>query len=164
MTKLRVFPDTGALLSMIVFPTGQQGQPTLAGEILGLYQEGLFEIIISQEVVEELLEVIREEFPDASTQVSTFLLSFTPYLTRKPTPEEVADSLPYTVDQDDAPIFAAAVIAQPDIVLSNDFETFHTPKAKRYWKKHGIQIESLYGLLCVFGRRQRKPRRRLRHS
>jgi hypothetical protein len=156
MTKLRVFPDTGALLSMIVFPIDRKGKPTLAGESLRLYQEGLFEIVVSQEVVEELLGVIREEFPDASAQASTFLLPFTPYLTRKPTPEEVADSLPYTVDQDDAPIFAAAVIAQPDIVLSSDFETFHTPKAKRYWKKYGIQIESLYGLLCVFGRRKRK--------
>src|SRR4051812_20125622 len=107
MTKLRVFPDTGVLLSMIVFPIGQQGQPTLAGEILGLYQEGLFEIIISQEVVEELLEVIREEFPAASVQASIFLSPFTPYLTRKPTPEEVRGSLSYTVDQDDAPIFAA---------------------------------------------------------
>jgi predicted nucleic acid-binding protein len=162
MTKLRVFPDTGALLSMIVFPIDRKGKPTLAGENLRLYQEGLFEIVISQEVVEELLGVIREEFPDALAQASTFFLPFTLSLTRKPTPEEVADSLPYTVDQDDAPIFAAAVIAQPDIVLSSDFETFHTPKAKRYWKKHGIQVESLYGLLCVFSRRQRKPRKHRR--
>lgn len=160
MSKLRVFPDTGALLSMIAFLIDRKGNSTLAGEILRLYQEGFFEIVVSQEVVEEFLEVIHEEFPDASAQASTFLSPFTPYLTRKPTPEEVADSLPYTVDQDDAPIFAAAVIAQPDIVLSSDFETFHTTKAKRYWKRHDIQIESLYGLLCVFGRRRRKPSRR----
>lgn len=149
---------------MIAFPNDRKGKPTLAGENLRLYQEGLFEIVVSQEVVEELLGVIREEFPDAFAQASTFLLPFTPYLTRKPTLEEVVDALPYTVDQDDAPIFAAAVIAQPDIVLSSDFETFHTPKAKRYWEKHGIRIESLYGLLCVFSRRQRKPRRRSRRS
>jgi len=67
----------------------------------------------------------------------------------------------YTVDLDDAPIFAAAVIAHPDIVLSNDFKTFHTKKAKDFWKRYGMQIESLYGLLCVFGRRQRKPHRRI---
>ena len=162
MSKLRVFLDTGALLSMIVFPVGRKGKPTLAGEILNLYEEGVFEIVVSQEVVEELLEVIREEFPDAYEQALLFLSPFIPYLTQKPTLEEVADALPYTVDHEDAPIFAAAVIAQPDIVLSSDFETFHTAKAKRYWKKHGIQIESLYGLLCVFGRRKRKPRERSR--
>lgn len=162
MTKLRVFPDTGALLSMIVFPVNRKGKPTLAEEILHLYQENLFELVISQEVVEELLEVIREEFPDAYEQALFFLAPLTPYVSRKPTFEEVVAALPYTVDQDDTSIFAAAVIAQPDIVLSSDFETFHTAKAKRYWKKHGIQIESLYGLLCVFGRRQRKLQRRPR--
>jgi predicted nucleic acid-binding protein len=147
---------------MIVFPTGRQGKPTLAGEILSLYEEGQFELVISQEVVEELLEVIQNEFPDAYEDALLLLAPFTPQLSRKPTLEEIAHALPYTVDHEDAPIFAAAVIAQPDIVLSSDFETFHTAKAKRYWKKHGIQIESLYGLLCVFGRHQRKLRGRSR--
>lgn len=162
MTKLRVFPDTGALLSMIVFPVNRKGKPTLAGEILHFDQENLFELVISQEVVEELLEVICNEFPDAYEQALFFLSPFVPYVSRKPTFEEVVAALPYTVDLDDTPIFAAAVIAKPDIVLSSDFETFHTPKAKRYWKRHGIQIESLYGLLCVFGRRQRKLRKHSR--
>ena len=94
MSKLRVFLDTGALLSMIVFPLGRKGKPTLAGEILSLYQEELFEIVVSQEVVEELLEVIREEFPDAYEQTLRFLSPFVPYLTRKPNPEEVANALP----------------------------------------------------------------------
>jgi hypothetical protein len=52
-------------------------------------------------------------------------------------------------------LFAAALIAEPDIVLSNDFES-HTPQAKTFWAAHQIQVESLYGLLCVFGRRERK--------
>lgn len=160
MTKLRVFPDTGALLSMAIFPVGQKGRPTLAGEVLSLYHEGLFDFIISQEVVEELLDVIQEEFPHAHDRALTFLSPFAPQFSRKPTPEEVAAALPYTVDPDDAPIFAAAVVARPDIVLSNDFRSFHTEKAKGYWRKHSIQVESLYGLLCVFGRRQRKPHRR----
>jgi hypothetical protein len=87
MTKLGVFPDTGVLLAMIVFPRDQHGQPT---------------------------------FPD------------------------------------DVPIFAAAAVAQPDIVVSNDFQAFHTPRAKEFWAQSQIQIESLYSLLCVFGRRERK--------
>ena len=58
---------------MIVFPIGRNGKLTLAGEIVNLYQEGLFEIIISEEVVGELLEVIHEEFPDAyAPQLSFF--------------------------------------------------------------------------------------------
>jgi len=162
MTKLRVFPDTGVLLSMAIFPVGRKGRPTLAGEVVSLYQEELFDLIISRAVEEELLDVIQEEFSHAYDRVLTFLSPFAPQLSRKPTPEEAAAALFYTVDPDDAPIFAAAVIAQPDIVLSNDFETFHTEKAKNFWRSHSIQIESLYGLLCVFGRRQRKPHRKSR--
>jgi hypothetical protein len=75
-------------------------------------------------------------------------------LTRWPTPEEVRQVLSYVVDPADAPIFAAAVLSQPDIVLSNDFETFHSERAKALWKRHGLQV--VYGLLCVFGRRERK--------
>jgi len=149
---------------MIVFPVGQRGKPTLAGEVLSLYDEGLFDLVISQTVEEELLGVIREEFSDAYTRVLTFLAPLAPQFSRKPTPEEVAAAFPYTVDPNDAPIFAAAVVARPDVVLSNDFKTFHTEKAKSYWKRHGIQIESLYGLLCVFGRRQRRPSQRTRRN
>jgi hypothetical protein len=29
MTKPRVFPDTGVLLSMAIFPVGEKGRPTL---------------------------------------------------------------------------------------------------------------------------------------
>ena len=109
----------------------------MAGEVLSLYYEGLFDLVISQEVVEELLDVIREEFSDAYDRVLTFLAPFAPQFSRKPTPEEVTAALPYIVDLDDAPIFAAAVAARPDIVLSNDFKTFHTKKAKDFWKRQG---------------------------
>ena len=57
----------------------------------------------------------------------------------------------FPVDQDDAPIFAAAVIAQPDIVLSSDFGTFHTPKAKRYWgKTRHSNRKSVRTVVCLW--------------
>jgi len=62
VTKLRVFPDTGALLAMIIFPRDQHGERTLAGEVLDLYQEGAFEVILSQAVIDELEEVIDRDF------------------------------------------------------------------------------------------------------
>src|SRR5712691_4608965 len=99
--------------SMTIFLVGQRGRLTLAGEVLSLYYEGLFDLVISQEVVEELLDVIREEFSDAYDRVLTFLAPFAPQFSRKPTPEEVTAALPYIVDLDDAPIFAAAVAARP---------------------------------------------------
>ena len=156
MTKLRVFPDTGVLLAMIVFPRDQHGQPTLAGEVLELYEEDAFDLILSQAVIDELEEVIDRDFPEYRSRILTLLGPFQGRLTRWPMPQEIEAALPYATDPDDAPVFAAATVAQPDIVVSNDFQAFHTPRAKEFWAQYQIQIESLYGLLCVFGKRERK--------
>lgn len=153
---LRVFADTGALVAMLVFPQDRSGSPTLAGEVLQLYEEGKFSLLLSRAVVDELEEVIERDFPEYHHDMLSLLAPFEDQLTRWPTPGEVRAVMPVTVDADDAPIFAAALIARPDIVLSNDFETFHTPQAKAFWSEHGITVESLYGLLCVFGLRERQ--------
>ena len=68
---------------------------------------------------------------------------------------EIAAAMLFCADPADAPIFASAILARPDIVLSNDFEAFHTPKAKVLWQEHHTTVESLYGLPCALGRRKR---------
>jgi predicted nucleic acid-binding protein len=156
MTKLKVFPDTGVLLALMVFPQDRHGQLSLAGEVLELYEEDAFDLILSQAVIDELEEVIDRDFPRYRSRILALLVPFQGWLTRWPMPQEIEAALPYATDPDDAPIFAAAAVAQPDIVVSNDFQAFHTPRAEEFWAQHQIQIESLYGLLCVFGRRERK--------
>ena len=156
MTDLRVFPDTGVLVAMIMFPRDRHGQVSLAGEVLQLYDEGAFDLLISRVVVDELDEVVDRDFLEHRHHLLAFLAPFEDQLLRWPTPEEIQAVLPVVVDADDAPIFAAALVAGPDIVLSNDFQTFHTPQAKAFWKQHDMEVESLYGLLCVFGLRERK--------
>ncbi len=153
---MRVFPDTGALLAMIVFPRDRAGSLTLAGEVLALYEAGAFELIIGQAVIDELDEVLDERFPAHRPRAVSLLMPYADRMVRRPTPTEVAAVLPYCNDPADAPVFASAVIAQPDVILSNDFSTFHSPKAKAFWQEHGLTVESLYGLLCLFGRRERK--------
>jgi predicted nucleic acid-binding protein len=150
-----VFPDTGVLLAMVVFPRDQLGSITLAGEVLELYQAGAFELVVGQAVVDELDEVLDERFPAHRLQAVSLLKPFAEQFVRRPTPIELAAILPFCSDPSDAPIFASVVIAQPDIVLSNDFQAFHTPTAKAFWREHNMTVESLYGLLCVFGRRER---------
>lgn len=156
MTKLRVFSDTGALVAMVVFPQDRHGQLSLAGEVLQLYDEGAFDLLLSRVVVDELEEVIDRDFPEHRRHLLAFLAPFEDQLVRWPTPEEIQAVLPVVVDADDAPIFAVALVARPDMVLSNDFHTFHSPQAKAFWRQHDIEVESLYGLLCVFGLRERK--------
>jgi len=152
----RVFPDTGVLLAMIVFPRDRTGAITLAGEALQLYEQGAFELVIDQAVMDELDEVLDERFPRHRLPAVSLLSPFADRLVRWPTPAEIAAILAFCSDPTDTPIFASAIIARPDIVLSNDFRAFHTPQAKALWRKHDIVVESLYGLLCVFGRRERR--------
>lgn len=156
MDLLRVFPDTGVLLAMVVFPRDRDGNLTLAGEALQLYEEGAFELVVGQAVVDELDEVLDERFPRYRPRAVSLLMPFTNRLVRWPTPAEIAAALPACKDPADAPIFASALIARPDLVLSNDFAAFHTPQAKALWEEHGIAVESLYGLLCFFDRRERR--------
>lgn len=151
----RVFVDTGALLAMIVFPRDRSGSATLAGEVLELYEAGSFELIICQVVVDELDEVLDDRFPEHRARGVTLLMPFAGGFVRRPTPSEVAAVVPFCRDPADSPIFASALIAEPDIVLSNDFRAFHTAEAKAFWDQHQIRVESLYGLLCVLGRRER---------
>lgn len=151
-----VFPDTNALLSLIIFPQNSNGRLTLAGELQELYQEGKFDLILSKVVISEVLDVVRRDFSEYQEIVEHFVQPFEETSTRWPSSEEVKKVCPYVVDSDDAPIFAGAILSNPDIVLSNDFETFHTDKAKKFWKRHDIRLESLYGLLCFFGERERK--------
>lgn len=159
MSPLRVFPDTGALLAMIVFPRDKTGHPTLAGEVLDLCEAGAFELVISRAVIDELDEVIERDFPEVRSRVMEILAPLAGQWTRWPTPEEIAAALPFTTDPEDAPIFAATRIARPDIVLSNDFRAFHSHLAKTFWEQHHIRVESLYGLLSLFGRRKRRPKK-----
>lgn len=160
MSRPRVFPDTGVMLAMSIFPRDRDGKPTLAGEVADLHETGAFELIVSRVVVDELEELIDQEFPDARPRVMDLLTPLAGQWTRWPTPEEIAAVLPFTSDPEDAPIFAAALAARPNIVLSNDFRAFHSPLAKSFWQKNDIAVESLYGLLCLFGKRKRRPRSR----
>jgi predicted nucleic acid-binding protein len=154
--KLRVFPDTGVLIAMTVYPRDRNGATSLAGEVLALHQAGAFKMVIGQSIVDELEEVIDDRFAAQRTGMVALLKPFARQFTRRPTPTEIAAVSSACYDPADAPIFASAVIARPDIVLANDFEALHTPAAKAFWQKHQITVESLYGLLCVFGRRQRR--------
>jgi len=146
---------------MIVFPRDRKGQLTLAGEVLALYAEEQFELRIGRAVVDELDEVVDERFQQFRSSVVALLRPFAGQFVRWPTPAEIAAASAVCTDPADAPIFAAAIVAQADIVLSNDFRAFHTTQAKAFWQQHEMTVESLYGLLCVFGQRERRDKSRL---
>ena len=119
--KLLVFPDTDVLIAMIVYPRTRYGGLSLAGEVLELYQTGAFGMVIGQSIVDELEEVIDDRFAAQRGRMVALLKPFAGQFTRRPTPAEIAAVSSACNDPADAPIFASAVIARPDIVLANDF-------------------------------------------
>jgi len=129
---------------------------TLAGQVLELYEGSAFELAIAQSVIDELDEVLVERFTRFRPLAVALLRPHLDFAVRWPTSEEIAAVLPNCADPADAPIFASALLSRSDIVLSNDFASFHRPEAKTLWRAHGMEVESLYGLLCRFGRRERK--------
>lgn len=156
MSRLRVFPDTGVLLAMVVFPRDRTGTATLAGEVLALYEANAFEMILGQAVIDELDEVLAARFTTHRAAAVAWLRPHLDSLVRWPTPEEIIAVLPYCSDAADAPIFATAILTRAQVVLANDFQSFHRPEAKSLWQANGMEVESLYGLLCRFGHRERK--------
>ncbi len=154
MRPLRVFPDTGVLLAMIVFPRDRSGGLALAGEVLEMYEAGSLELVIGRAVVDELDDVLDVRFPHHRLRAAALLAPFAPHLVRLPLPSEIEAVLPFCSDPSDAPIFASAVLARPDVMLSNDFRAFHTPQAKAFRERHQITVDSLYGLLRRLGRRR----------
>lgn len=141
---------------MAVYPRDQSGQVSMAGEVLTLFQAGRFEFQLGQAVVDELDMVIDDRFPQFRSEVVGLIRPFAKQFVRWPIPKEIAAVSAVCTDPFDAPIFASAILSQAQIVLSNDFRAFHTPQAKAFWQQHNMTVESLYGLLCHFGLRERK--------
>ena len=83
MNHKRVFPDTGVLLAMIVFPYDKAGSPTLTGEVLQLYEEGAFDLVIGQAVIDELDEVLDERFSKYRSRAVSLLMPFAGRLIRR---------------------------------------------------------------------------------
>lgn len=151
--SLIIFPDTSVLVAIVAYPRDRSGNLTLGGEAIELYKQSAFQFLLCQAVVDELDEVFARDLPKLRPQAISFVQPFVSHLTRWPTADEITAAFPYCADPDDAPIFASAVLARPNIVLSNDFRAFHTPQAKAFFRSYEIEVESLYGLLRRLGHR-----------
>ena len=134
-----------------------KGQTTLASEVAEAEEAGDLTLVICKVVADEFREVVARSFPVIVSGLEAFLATYG--VTDLPNPGrkllEQAEAV--CVDPDDAPILAAAVqsaeLYGAMLLLSNDFETFHTPEMKAFLVEHGMLPVSLYGLLSLVGRR-----------
>jgi putative PIN family toxin of toxin-antitoxin system len=118
--KPRVFLDTNVIFSGLY---SAEGPP---GIILENFIEGKLRVVISQQVLEEVVRTIKEKLPEALPSLRKLLVSFPPEVTGDPAPEEVA-RWAEVVHVEDAGILAAAVKAQPDYLITGDKHLFQSP-------------------------------------
>ena len=111
--KPRVFLDSNVVFSGLYSPDGAPGV------ILEHFVKGNLRVVVSQQVLEEVIRTIKEKLPDVLTALRGLLVN-TP-------PEVVADpKLPYIerwtekLHLGDAAILAAAIVAQPDYFITGD--------------------------------------------
>ncbi|MDO8615070.1 MAG: putative toxin-antitoxin system toxin component, PIN family [Dehalococcoidia bacterium] len=109
----RVFLDTNVIYSAIHSP----GNPP--ARILALHAGGDIRAVVSQQVLAELVQTVRNKLAGGLDQLRTVLITAPPEVADNPTQEEV-QSISHVVNFKDAPIVAAAMSCGADYFVSGD--------------------------------------------
>ena len=112
-SKPRVFLDSNVIFSGLCSP---QGAP---GIILDRFIKGGVSVVVSQQVLEEVIRTIKEKLPEALPALRRLLVSVPPEVVADPKPVEI-ERWTRRLSVADAAILAAAVAAQPDYFLTGD--------------------------------------------
>jgi putative PIN family toxin of toxin-antitoxin system len=128
--KLRVFLDSNVILAALCSP----GEP--AGAILERFLSGELAVVISQQVLEEVVQTIKEKLSDALPVFKKFFVSLPPEIVKNPSPAEVVN-WSQLIHLQHAAILAAAIAAQPDYLITIDQHFFENPEIV---KKSGLRI------------------------
>ncbi len=126
----RVFLDANVIFSGLC---SAQGAPAV---LLKLFVEGRLRVVISQQVLEEVVRTIGRRLPEALPSLRKLLLSVPPEIAEDPPPEDIA-FWAQVVHADDAGVLAAAVAARPDYLVTGDRHFFANPGIA---EKSGLRI------------------------
>ena len=119
-SKPRVFLDSNVIFSGLYLPEGAPGT------ILEHFVRGSISVVVSQQVLEEVIRTVKEKLPDSLAALKRLLVN---------TPLEVAadPKLPdinrwtKKLNLGDAAILAAAIAARPDFFVTGDRHFFDNP-------------------------------------
>jgi putative PIN family toxin of toxin-antitoxin system len=123
--KPRIFLDTNVIFSGLY---SSQGAP---GAILKHFIEGRINIVVSQQVLEEVIRIIKEKLPEALPALKRFLVNSPLEVGADPSPEAI-HLWAKEIHLGDAAVLSAAIIAKPDYFITgdNDFLGNHIIKDK----------------------------------
>ena len=130
--KTRAFLDSNVIFSGLY---SGKGPP---GAVLEQAVEGRFSMVTSRQVLYEVVRTISGKLPGALSSLQTLLLNMPLEVCEDPDPS-VVEAWSKIVGADDAPIAAAASIAEVDFLVSGDS---HFLKAMAAAEKRGLRIVS----------------------
>ena len=121
---LRVFVDSNVLVSAVL------SESSIASKLLTLLIEQHHLIICSYSIT-EISKVIECKFPKIISKWDKFLTTLEFEIAYTPSDLSTV-KVPYIRDPKDLPILVSAMVAQPDIMVTGDFD-FHTPEIQEYF-------------------------------
>ena len=112
-SKPRVFLDSNVIFSGLYSPEGAPGI------ILEHFVKGSISVVVSQQVLEEVIRTVKEKLPDSLPALSRLLVNSPPEVAGDP---KLPDTKLWTkkLHPGDAAILAAAINAQPDYFITGD--------------------------------------------
>lgn len=116
-TKPRPFLDTNVIFSALYRPDG------IPAKILEHHIEASITIIVSRQVLEELVATITEKKPDLLPRLRTLFTNAPPEICPDPTASEVQRARRW-INPADAPILAAAMKAAADCLVTGNTRHF----------------------------------------
>jgi len=104
--------------------------------ILESFIEGKLMVVVSQQVLDEVIRTLKEKLPEALPALRKLLVNTPPEIRKDPAIEE-AKRWSELLDIGDAAILASAVSAQPDYFVTGDRHFTENPEIG---EKAGLQI------------------------
>ncbi|MFN8486928.1 MAG: PIN domain-containing protein [Caldilineaceae bacterium] len=126
-----IFADSSVIIAGAVSRKGA------SRAVLSMAEIGLFQLVVSRQVVDECEQNLRHKFPGALPVFAQLLTNINLILTDEPPLEESERWHPY-IEAKDAPILAAAVEAKVDRLLSLNTKHFTAKVAQA----SGIMIQT----------------------
>jgi len=111
--EMRVFLDTNVIFSGLY---SSHGAP---GAILRHFIEGRIHVVVSQQVLEEVIRTVKEKLPEALPVLKRLLINAPPEVGADPSPEAI-QQWTEELHPADAAILAAAIAAKPDYFVTGD--------------------------------------------
>ncbi len=130
--RIRVFLDSNVIFSGLY---SGQGPP---GAVLEQAVEGRFSMIVSRQVLDEVVRTVSGRLPEALPSLRELLVNMPLEVCGDPDPSAV-EAWSQLVGADDAPIAAAASAAEVDFLVSGDS---HFLEAAAAAERKGLRIVS----------------------